>query len=215
MTTSGYQLRRTSEPEAESVSLEQVKRWLNLDSDITEDDELLTDLLIPSAREFVENETRLVLVDSIFEMKLDDFDRRGSYLGWFWSQEIRLPVQPLIQVIDVQYLGTDGQYVSLPSTDWLEVKDEPPRIVSNPSGNCWPVLLPRPGAVLVTFRAGYESAGSPQDAASVPTAIKLAMQMLIAHWYEHREALSSDHRNTPTEIPLGTARLLEPYRRII
>ncbi len=186
-----------------------MKSWINLDSDITEDDELLAGL-ITTARQWVEKETTLVLIDSIFEMKLDNF--HGIYP---WGQEIRLPVQPLINVIDVQYIGNDGEYVQLPATEWIEVGDEPPRIVANPTGNCWPAVCPRPGAVLVTFRAGYESSGSPQDATRVPEAVKLAMKMMIAHWYEHREATSTDHRNTPTEIPLGARMLTDQYRRVM
>lgn len=188
------------------MSLDQAKRWLNLDADITEDDELIEGL-IKSAREMIERETRVVLIDSIFELTLEEFPCSG---------EIRLPVQPLIGVIDVQYLGNDGELTTLDAGDWIEVKhDEPPRIVMHPSGNWWPALNPRPGNVVVTFRAGYESAGSPQDAERVPSAIKTALQMMLAHWYEHREAVSSDHRNTPTEMPLGAQRLLDSYRRIL
>jgi uncharacterized phiE125 gp8 family phage protein len=192
----------------EPVTLAEAKRWLNLDDDIVEDDELVT-ALIKAARELVEKECAIVLIDGIYELKIDNFPCDGK---------ITLPVQPLIDVIAVQYLLNveDVNYTDLPTDQWSAVKDEPPCIQQNwwQPGLLWPSIFPRPGAVLVTFRAGYESAGSPQDASTVPETIKTAIKMLVSHWYEHREATSTDHRNTPTEIPLGMQRLLDPYRRV-
>lgn len=186
------------------MSLDEAKQWVNLDADITQDDALLSGL-ISAAREHIESVTTLVLVDSIFEMRINEYPCDG---------EIRLPVQPLIGVIDVQHIGNDGEYVVLSTEDWIAVADEPPRIVQNWNGTFWPAIAARPGGVIVTFRAGYESAGSPQDATKIPNAVKTALKMLVAHWYEHREATSTDHRNTPTEIPLGVDVLLQPYRRV-
>lgn len=168
-----------------------------------------------AAAEWVEKETTLVLVDSIFEMQLDDWGTLPGYWSdYTWARQIKLPVYPLIDVISVQFLDNDGEYATLDPSLWIAVKDEPPRIVMGNTGTCWPVLNPRPGAVLVTFRAGYASAGSPQDAENVPESIKTAIQMMVAHWYEHREATSTDHRNTPSEIPLGARMLTDQYRRV-
>lgn len=217
MITSGYQLRRTTEPETEPVSLATAKNWLNLDEDITTDDALVT-ALIKAAREWVEKETTLVLVDSIWEMQLSDWGNRpGFWSDLTWGRMITIPVYPLIDVLDIQYLGNDGEYVRLDPAQYIVVKDEPPRIEmsQDPGVPWWPVVVPRPGAILVTFRAGFESAGSPQDATNVPESIKTAMQMMVAHWYEHREATSTDHRNTPSEIPLGARMLTDQYRRVM
>ena len=62
----------------------------------------------------------------------------------------------------------------------------------------------RPAAI--TFTAGY---GAPAD---VPAAIRQAMLLLIAHWYEHREAVSLGA--SPSALPMAVDALLAPYRRI-
>ena len=58
----------------------------------------------------------------------------------------------------------------------------------------------------ITFTAGY---GAPAD---VPAAIRQAMLLLIAHWYEHREAVSLGADGTA--LPMAVDALLAPYRRV-
>ena len=62
----------------------------------------------------------------------------------------------------------------------------------------------RPAAI--TFTAGY---GAPAD---VPAAIRQAMLLLIAHWYENRAAVSLG--TSPSALPIAVDALLAPYRRI-
>lgn len=58
----------------------------------------------------------------------------------------------------------------------------------------------------ISFTAGYGTA------ADVPAAIRQAMLSLIAHWYEHREAISLGA--SATALPMAVDALLAPYRRI-
>ena len=62
----------------------------------------------------------------------------------------------------------------------------------------------RPAAI--TFTAGY---GAP---AEIPAAIRQAMLLLIAHWYENRAAVSLG--TSPSALPMAVDALLAPYRRI-
>jgi hypothetical protein len=65
----------------------------------------------------------------------------------------------------------------------VDKDSEPARIFPGPPGNFWPPVLYVPNAVQIHFRAGYSLDGS-----LVPKGIKTAMLLLIANYYENREA---------------------------
>jgi uncharacterized phiE125 gp8 family phage protein len=66
----------------------------------------------------------------------------------------------------------------------------------------------RPDPIRVKFEAGYGAAEN------VPPAIKHAIKLLIAHWYENREATVVGQSIFVAELPLAVDRLLAPYRRV-
>lgn len=189
----------------EPVSVASLRKWLNLDDDIDDDD--ILEELIGAAREMVETDTKRCLVESTYELALDQFPQTT----------IRIPVAPVLSVVSINYRGNDDVYVAVDPSDYAQaLDDEPPRIEfwswwGWPSG--WNGCV-RPRAVLVELRAGYPPGGSPADAANVPRVIKTAIKLLAAHWYEHREAVSSETRMVPTELPLGIRSMLDPHRRI-
>jgi uncharacterized phiE125 gp8 family phage protein len=57
--------------------------------------------------------------------------------------------------------------------------------------------------VTVTFSAGYGAA------ADVPQALRHAIYMLVAYWYEQRETAAG---RTMTSVPLGFDALIAPFR---
>ena len=61
-------------------------------------------------------------------------------------------------------------------------------------------------AVRIAFDAGYGAADA------VPQAIKQAILMIVAHWYEHRETVVVG--TGAVDIPLGANALLSPFRRV-
>ena len=63
-----------------------------------------------------------------------------------------------------------------------------------------PSLYIRPGAVRITYTAGYE------DAAALPVTIKQAILQLVAYLYENRGEVSAD-------LPEAVQALLMPYKR--
>ena len=72
-------------------------------------------------------------------------------------------------------------------------------------------LLLRPSSghgrpVAITFTAGFGSA------ADVPAAIRQAMLLLIAHWYDNREAVTMGAAGY--SMPMAVDALLAPYRRV-
>lgn len=188
-----------------------MRAHLRLDDDI-EDDEVLEEL-IGTAREYCEEYTKRCFVESTYELKLDSWNYQVS------ANEIRIPIAPLLSVVSIQYLGSDDIYVAVPVADYaVALDDEPPRIVFGATWAGWPAGGPwysRPGGIVIELRAGYPPAGSPADAANVPKRLKTAMKMLAAHWYENPEAVATETRQVPVELPIGVAALLDPFRRIV
>ena len=65
------------------------------------------------------------------------------------------------------------------------------------SGASWPSGLRAQQSVLIQYVCGYED---------VPEDLKTAIKMMVAHWYENREA---------QEMPPEAKRLLWPFRVLI
>lgn len=80
---------------------------------------------------------------------------------------------------------------------------EPGRIFPGAPGAQWPVVMFVPNAVQIHFTAGYGSA------ADVPSALKVAIKMLVANWYENREAAA---QGVFGEIPNHIAAILWAYK---
>lgn len=211
MTTSGYQLRRLTTPGVEPVTVAQLRQWLNLDDDI-EDDEVLEEL-IGTAREHAEEQTKRCFVESTYELALDEWTTTRN------DTEIRIPIAPVLSVVSINTLQQDGSYVLLdPSFYAVALDDEPPRIVFSSTWAAWPTGwwgYSRPRGMVIELRCGYPPAGSPADAANVPKRIKTAIKLLAAHWYENREAVATETRQVPVELPIGVSALLDPFRRLV
>lgn len=175
-----------------------------LDADITDEDPLILEW-IATARELAEESTGQVFIDSHWELSLSEFPCNGH---------IRLPKGPLIGVVGISYRDREEVFQLLDPANYVEVFDNPPAIVWNSNAPCWPVTRCTPGAVRIELRMGYDSGGSPGDASRVPRLAKKAIRMMVAHWYENREAVATETRNTPTEMPYGFADLLQPLRII-
>jgi len=72
----------------------------------------------------------------------------------------------------------------------------------------WPSTRAVSEAVEVEFTAGYID-GADVDSVAVPEGIRGAMLALIAHWYQNKEATSSDSIN---EVPFSVKCQLDQYR---
>ena len=203
MTTSGYQLRKISGPESFPVTLEEARLHCKIDADLRDDDVLVQDW-IEAATELAESYTKRSFCERTYELLLDSFPRCPPY------QEARvfLPFGPVIELVSVQYLDTDGSTVDqdLAALHFAQY-DEPAWIGLGNNGS-WPMISPCPGAVKIQYRAGYASAGSPADAATVPRLVKQAIRMLVSHWNENREAAGK----VEGEIAYAFERCLQPLR---
>ncbi|MEM1344342.1 MAG: head-tail connector protein [Pseudomonadota bacterium] len=130
---------------------------------------------------------------------------RASYAAPPLSRAIQLPLQPVQSVLSVGYRDQTGadqivaadQYRGLPGEDGgLELV----------SGASWPNVGDGRRAFFVEFTAGYGDA-----ATDVPEAIRHAARMLVAYYFEHREAAAVGV--SAALLPLTVKTLLAPYRR--
>jgi uncharacterized phiE125 gp8 family phage protein len=173
-------LRIITPPAEEPVTLEEVKSHCEITFDDKDD---LLNALITTARELVENQTHRAFVEREVEWLLDRFP----------CHEFQFPVTPVIAVTSIKYDDDDGTEQTVLEADYaVDLISEPARIWPGVDF-VWPSSYQQPNAVRVVFTAGYasgDSGGSPVDlAANVPEIAKLAIKMLVAHWFENREAV--------------------------
>lgn len=182
-------------PASEPVSVSEAKLHLRVDGT---DEDMLISGLITAARQHVEDYTQRALITQTWRLLLDEFPH---------SDTIHIPMPPLQTVNSITYYDATGALQNLPATDYhVDSESLQGRVVLT-QGKCWPATQPRPNAVTIEFVVGYG------DATAVPQAIKHAILMLVAHWYEHREAVAiGTSGNVATEVAFAVDALLTPYR---
>jgi uncharacterized phiE125 gp8 family phage protein len=188
---------------AEPVTLAEAK--LHLRVDLSDDDALIT-AMISAAREMVERYTSRTLIYTAYRLTMDN-----------WPYDIELPRSPAIEAAAnlvtgiayitprIRYYDGDGnqQTMTYAAGDFEVLLDNnPPLLVLPPSG-IWPVTYPlQRGAIEIDWIAGYGAAST-----GIPQLLRLAIMMLVAHWYEHREAVGS----FGSEVPLAVDSVLRLY----
>lgn len=177
--------------------------------DFTDDDDLVTSL-ITAAREYVETITGRCLVTSNWVYYLDTFpygwDRTSAparssvnrIIEWWANvQNIRIPQAPLQTITKIEYLpsGNSSAYLTLDPATYVVDATSNPAVVSPVANAYWPYTYAVHNAVKISFTAGY---------VSVPEAIKTAIRMTVAFWYENREDSAT--------VPKAVEYLLASYR---
>jgi uncharacterized phiE125 gp8 family phage protein len=173
-------------PAAEPVSLAEAKAHLRIDAD--DEDDLIGALTV-AARVAVETEIRRVMIEQSWRAIVETWPAAGT----------ELPVQPALSVDAVRAVDAEGVATTLDPEDYaFEVADGSVKL-----------LDPAIGAISyeIDFTAGYGAAG-----ADVPQPLKQAIFLLVAHWYEHRSAVTDSEGAAAT--PLGVRELVAPYRRM-
>mgnify|MGYP001382841310 CR=1 FL=1 len=185
-------LRLTTPPALEPVTLTEAKAWLRVDG---EEEDVLILGLIQAARSYVEDFTRRALVSQTWALALDRFP---------CTREITLPRPPLVSVSSVEYIDSDGATQTLSADDYhVDARSEPGRVVLRATSS-WPAVDCQPNAVVVTYVAGY---GTPSQ---VPQGIKTAIRWMIGHWFRHRAHVNIG--NIVNQIPDTTDSLLWQFR---
>jgi hypothetical protein len=141
-----------------------------------DDDDLLIQTLISTAREYCEGYTSQGFMPQQWTMTMDHFPfaadldgapsraQYGIYGGygnpdvylWAYTQTIALPRSPLLSVDSFQYYDTGNVLQTIdPSAYYLDTTSETPRIVPA-DGTVWPLTYLRPNAVSITFTVGWQ-----------------------------------------------------------
>lgn len=181
----------TAGPAEEPVTLGEARAFLRLDD--TSEDGLLA-ALITAARAVLEGETRRAFVTQSWRLLIDRFPEGA----------IVMPLAPVAEVTAIRLVARNGESETVdPALYDLELGAEPPRIHPAARGT-WPAPKKRAGGIAVDFTAGY---GGP---AAVPQALKHAVLLLVAHWFETRLPVAFEGAN---EIPFTVGALIAPYRR--
>jgi uncharacterized phiE125 gp8 family phage protein len=185
------------------VSLAEMKQHLRVDH--TDDDQLIE--AYTSAAE-----ARVDGPASITGRTFRVTRLRASFHSF--STKICLPYPPVIQVIGLTYLDSNGDEQTFAETNQWRViglnTSEGAAIVPL-YGVVWPSLLTTPDAdlVRVEYLAGYQNLNSPGDNA-IPKEVAQAVKLIVGDWYEFRPSTVIGTVAAPT--PHGAEMLLAPYR---
>lgn len=195
-----YGLRVITPPPFEATSLEEAKAFLRVDEDETDQDALISGLIV-AARELVEAFTSLSLIEQTLEMTMDAY----PYCGY-----IELPRSPVIAVHSISYIDSSGATTVWDAASYQVDTASLRGRITTAYGYTVPYARGDMNAWRVRFSAGHEVSGSPitEEAAreNVPELAKLAMKAYVALAFEgqYKEA-----ENAATSIarPLRTSYL--------
>ena len=188
------QVKVVTPPSVEPITLVEAK--LHCKVDLTTDDDLITALIV-AAREEIERRTWRALISQTLELILADWP------GGSW---IELPRAPLQSIASVKYKDKDGNETTWSSANYLAGTDSVPGVLALAWSASWPSVDLYPvEPIRIRFVAGYGLA------ASVPQSLKQAILLLVAHWYEAREA-AGDSVSEKAGIPFGVEALIRSYR---
>jgi uncharacterized phiE125 gp8 family phage protein len=172
------------------VTLAEVKLYLKVES--ADEDALLTTLIKAAVGHIAERCGR-PLAAEVWQLTLDAF-----------SDTIELPKAPVTDAT-VRYVDSAGlsQDVDL-AVYSLDLVSQPQWVVRN-SDQVWPTPIDGVNAVSVEFTAGYDDTTLPQE-------LKLAVMMLVEHWYSNRGVAQVG--NTVNDLPFAVEALIGPYRTL-
>lgn len=194
-------------PVIEPVSLVELKAHCRVD---ISDDDLLLSSLIAAARQHCEDLCRRQFINATWRLSLDVFPTDPRCIGG-WPRprpegtDILLPRPRLSSVTSIVYIDGAGVSQTLSPSGYIVSGDEEPGRIALAPGSIWPeTQADRINSVVVTYVAGYGPA-----AAAVPQALKQAILMLAAHWYENRETIIVG--TITSEIAFAVKALCGPY----
>lgn len=179
-----------SAPALEPLTVAEAKSYLRVETD---DDDAVIASLIAAARSHVEAITRRALIAQTWRTVLD---------GWPPDGRLRLRMGPLRALIAARVFDANGNASTIDTATF--VLDTAAGVVAAPA---W--ALPQPGRAVagieLDIQLGYGTA-----AADVPDALRHAIRVLVAHWYDNRGQVAIG-QSVPMIPPTVTA-ILNSFR---
>lgn len=172
-------------PTVEPVTLADVKIHLRTVTGDTSEDAAVITPLITAAREYCENVTGLALAAQTVKAYPDSWG--------LW----RLPRSPVTSITSVKYYDVDDAVYTLAATEYqVDLVDGLISILEDPG-----IELRALNPIVVEYTTGFTTGNT------CPMAIRQAMLLLIAHWYQNREAVG-----VGVEVDYSVKRLLNQYK---
>lgn len=176
-------------PTERPVSLREVQSQLRIEHN---DENDLLWMLIDAATGWAQDYCWSQFVTATWKMRMRDF----------YCTKIPLHPNPVIDVTAVSYNDQNGTAQTLTeTTQWVSDVIQKPGLIYPAYNQNWPTTRGWENDVTVTFTAGYGAQ------LAVPRPIKLAILMLVGHWYQHRTAAGCDM----SDVPFGVKPLLDNY----
>lgn len=185
-------------PTVEPVTLAEAKLHLRVETGVTDDDDLITALIV-AAREAAEHITGRALITQTLERVLDAFPPAELELG-------RGPVQ---SVTSISYTDTAGDAQTVNLADVTLDADTNMRVgfvLPSAALGSWPSTYPAANVVRVRFVAGYGDAGS-----DVPAGLRAWIKLRVHTLYQQRSEIAAGV-SIAAMPDRYTDRLLDPYR---
>ncbi len=184
-------LTRTAGPTEAVITLSEAKVQCHVDHG---DEDAYIETLIAAASDYLDGPSGILgraIIEQTWLLELEA-----------WPDMVVLPIEPVTSVV-VSWLDRDGEEKTFPDTGY--------DVISNPSARPVlqikrdvnaPQLGPQKYPVRITIVAGWA------DASEVPASLKVAMLMLIAHWYERGASHAGD-------LPMAVSALLARWRVVL
>jgi len=182
------------------VSTSDLKDWSRVD---LSDDDTLIGALQTAAVKYVENVTKLRMLRTTLTVRYNlvpTWDSLSLPFGPFYYESA--------SDLTVTYTDSDGAAQTFAAENYVVPASGTliPRLALKQNKQ-WPSLADQDGAIVVTYKAGI-GVSSPITGIEVEP-LKLAVKMLVAHWYEHREAVDPVKMQI---VPHGVDRILAQYQ---
>ena len=130
-----------------------------------------------------------------------------QYQDAFPPGSLKILQRPLISIDKVEYLdAVSGLYVEWPDTNYMKDIFSFYGLIA--PVDSWPSPKDAVNAVKVTFKAGFGN-----TTASIPEDLKLAILLLVGHWYENRETVIIGV--SASEVPFSVQCLIGKYRAVL
>ena len=175
-----------------AVTVDEAKAWLNVT--FTDDDALITSLIAAATAKLDgPRGIGVACFTQTWDLSLDAFPSGTIYLpGW-----------PVKSVVSVAYVDTDGATQTINSANYtLDIKGDQARL-SPAYGVSWPSTRRQDGAVTISYVVGEV-----QD--DIHPLLKLAIRLMVSHWYEHRE---EGLEVALHQIPMGAEQIMRDFMR--
>lgn len=183
---------RLSPPAVLPVSVAELKAQMRVDHS---DDDAFIGTLLDAAIDMVDGTGKLgrAMVTQTWGQWVDQAP------GW-----VPLRVGPVQELTAVDYHDADGVLQSATLADYEVFRDGECTLAKPKTGAAWPGAQVRPDAIRITYTAGFGDAAD-----DVPAGLRAALKLIVAHWYEHREAVAADGM---AELPMGADQLIGLHR---